>query len=133
MTKMLLYQQVIEIFLKLLDSFCSFSHSIENIHFFSCKYILDIDNFQSTEEILFVPETKNHSLYRILHKFISQVCWYFNHLKFLFSFFVTLFFFQFDLVKPSHWNNSIENALNELENSKYRNELIELFTKNKKD
>ncbi|CAF4767352.1 unnamed protein product [Rotaria sp. Silwood1] len=85
--------------------------STDNVYFLPCKYILDFDHCQSKEDILFLPETINHSLYRILYKIISQ----------------------FDLTKSNHWNDSIENVFNQIENKQYRNELIELFVINKKN
>ncbi|CAF3900463.1 unnamed protein product [Rotaria magnacalcarata] len=79
--------------------------STENIFFLSCKHILDLDHCQSKEDMLFLPESINHSLYGFLYKIISR----------------------FDLTKSNHWNDSIENELSQIENIQYRNELIELF------
>ncbi|CAF0793944.1 unnamed protein product [Rotaria sordida] len=84
--------------------------STENIYFLPCKYILDVDHCQSKEEILFLPETINHSLFGSLYKIISR----------------------FDLTKSNHWNDFIENEFNQIENTQCRNKLIELFLTNKK-
>jgi hypothetical protein len=48
--------------------------NIENIYFLPCKYILDPGHCQSMEEILFLFETIDHSLFGILNKIINQVC-----------------------------------------------------------
>ncbi|CAF0843767.1 unnamed protein product [Rotaria sordida] len=84
--------------------------STENIYFLPCKYILDVDHCQSKEDILFLPETINHSLFGSLYKIISR----------------------FDLTKSNHWNDFIENEFNQIENTQCRNKLIELFLTNKK-
>jgi len=63
------------------------------------------------EDILFLFEMIDHSLFGILYKILSQI----------------------DLAESNHWNDSIQNELNRIENTQCRNELIELILTNKKN
>ncbi|CAF1506304.1 unnamed protein product [Adineta ricciae] len=78
----------------------------KNVYFIPCEYILDPDHCQSIPNALFLSNSIDERLFRVLYKLINQI----------------------DLQKT---NDLIVNEINSIDNLPCRSELAELFSTNK--